>query len=118
MPELASVTLASNDDFLMFGTTDTVNFAIEPGDASVLDTDNYAYESGLFLEGTYTLFYINGAPLRDTANELIASGIIPDVSAEDAEIVDGLLRIFESSSITATLEDGVSRSRITLTLGE
>jgi len=118
MPELASITLASNDDFLMFGTTDTVNFAIEPGDASVLDTDNYAYESGLFLEGTYTLFYINGAPLRDTANELIASGIIPDVSAEDAEIIDGLMRIFESSSITATLEDGVSRSRITLTLGE
>lgn len=121
--------IASTDTFYVSGTSDLVDFALAPGE-SLLDTDTYAFESGLFLEGTATLWYIDMAPIREAFDVAVASGMLEDMAdmgmgdmdmaltEENAAVISDLLGLLDTSSITSVSGDGDGVSRFTLTLGE
>ncbi len=125
-PGLPAMLAGSNDSVFAMGTDSAVSLALglESDAAPLTDSDIYAYESGLFLENTNGLLFINMEPVRATvagllvayAEEIEEMGTSP----EELEMLKNMLGLLDSSIIsTANSEDGtVGTVRATLTLNE
>ena len=114
-PELGVSAMTSTDSFLAMGSAALVDDMLAP-EAALSGTDNYAFESSLFVDDPYLLFYIDFAPIA----QLLVDGVEAINMGLDgnSDALNTLAALLDSSAISAGRADGIATTRLTITLGE
>jgi hypothetical protein len=120
LPDVLTFSIGSNDDVVAIGGTQSVNFALNPGDATITSTEGFAFESSMFLSDPSTLLYIDAAPLRATLSKFVDDNADMFSSSDMRDIQDlmVLLNIVDTASVTTTQGDGFVAARFVLSLGD
>lgn len=117
VPELFTVKVTSNDEYFIYGTETSVDYALDPSGDSITTTEHYGFESALFLPDPFSLWYVDFAPIRAAFAAFMET--MPLVPEDDAAMLSSLLEVVNTASITGSQgEDGNLSARLTLTLGE
>lgn len=118
MPDMANVSLGSNDSVMAGGSSASVAFALTPTDGgAITGTPGFVYESAFFLPQTGALAYVDLAPIR-AAFEAFVTANPRALYRQDAEDMRLLLSFFDTASMTAVYSETGGNIRVTLTLGE
>ena len=116
LEELGTMTITTTDEFLVSGSDTAVDVLLNPGDA-ITGTDIWAFESNIFLVEPDAVFFINGAAIRDAADQLI--NLVGDqVTVSEAQAIQAVLSIVDSAAITLQENDSGTTARFTITLSE
>lgn len=113
MPELGNIAVGSNDSVIAAGNRSAVDFALKPGDASIMSTPTFMFEQGTFLPDANFLAYIDLAPVRAALTAFFEANP-EEVRADEVAGMRSLLSMFDTASITASGD----AMRFSLTLGQ
>jgi hypothetical protein len=114
------VVVRYDEEIVVVGPAFDADFAFASDGESLAATENFSYESGLFLEGATTLLYLDLAPIRAFIIDFgEANGqILSERDRDDLTTLVNVLSVVETSSITtATAGQGVA-VRATITFAE
>ncbi len=118
-PDLLSLTVTSNHELFVAGTTDSVQFALSGTENNIVNTPTFKAESELFLDDAFSLFYLDMALVREAVTAyLLAHGEMLDLAPSDTESLKAVLSLVDTSSVTASQREEGLVVRMTLTLGE
>jgi hypothetical protein len=107
--------LAGNDEVLYFGTAGSAANALNP-DGGLSSDAAYQEAQTYELADTVYLFYLATEGLRPLINLAEMQG--GSSSERDAANLEALLNLINSSTITSSYQDEVSRARMVITLSE
>lgn len=113
-PEL-DIIVGYNEDIFTIGTRPAASFALAPNGANLLDSDGFqTVAENLLLPDAITVWYVGGGAIVEALGNLESV-----LSESDMEVARFLFSQIETATISAQIvDDGVSRSRLTLTLPE
>lgn len=119
MPDVLTITSAITDEFLVSGSPDDVDFALEPSGDAISDTERFSFEAGQFLPNATSLWYIDVGPLRDLLGGFLeAQGEnLDETTRGDLNDLGTLLELLDTSAITTANTETGGVLRATLTLG-
>jgi hypothetical protein len=117
MPDLLTLTVATDDEIVVVGSPQDVDFALEPGDDSLSATDAFVYDDEmLILDDAISVWYLATEPIVALVDDLIDAEILSESEAGQVGLVTLLVGLLDSATISAATPDGEAFViRVTLT---
>ncbi len=104
-------------DVAALGSRGAVEFALGSDGGSLADDPAYQRAQNYFLDGAQSVWYIGGAPVSKLVDLATGALVSPGSrSARDAEMVQTVLSLIDSASITTVMNDQGSVVRMVLSL--
>lgn len=120
LPEIANISITAADDVFIVGSSAAVDFALNPTSANLSSGEAFTYEANFFLPDAQMLMFMDPAPLRELAAEILESqrDTMSPWDVADAEMGLAILGAFQSLGVTSTITPDANLTRFTITFSE